>query len=477
MSGIFVSYRRDDTAGHAGRLFDHLSDTFGADGVFMDVDDIRRGEDFAHTLTERLKQSDVLLAVIGRQWLTLTDSAGTRRLDKADDWVRTEISAALGGGLLVIPVLVGGAALPKAADLPDDIRALAERQLAEVRDGSFNDDVARLCMDIKRRRARGSWAERLREHRVSAAITLSLVLAAGGFSAYTYARASRAAVPPVSGLMLQRAAQAITAAGLNVGEISQRATNDYPPGSVLAQNPATATEVRKGTAVALTVAAPKSVDLARYVTVKDVGTEGTVAAAACAMAMEASLAAQGRPVRLSMRYIYEKAKRHDELAGEGTFLETTVYVARQFGAPPEERWPYKPLSRKMPAGVTWADLDSAAAEYKASVTQVLTLDGVLGALDKGMAVIVTANAAESWGSELSTKTGLVKPVGAADRLLGTTAIAIVGYDTATRRYKFANNWGPDWGDHGFGYFDSADAGAVLLLQAGLWSVAVPPAGR
>ena len=477
MSGIFISYRRDDAAGHAGRLFDHLSSTFGADGVFMDVDDIRRGEAFADTLTERLKQSDVLLAVIGRQWLTLTDSSGVRRLDKADDWVRNEVSAGLGGGLLVIPVLVGGASLPKAGDLPNDIRALAERQMADVRDGSWNDDVARLCKDIKRRRARGSWLESLREHRMSAAITLSLALAAGGYSVYTWALSSRAAVPLVSGFTLDRATQAITAAGLRVGEVSTRATNDYPPDSVLAQNPATATPVRKGTAVALTVAAPKPVDLTRYVMVKDVGREGTVAAAACAMAMEASLAAQGRPMRLSMRYIYEKAKRHDEIAGEGTLLETTMYVARQFGAPPELRWPYKPLNRKMPAGVTWADLDSAASEYRANVTQVLTLDGVLGALDKGMAVLVSASATESWASELSTRTGVVRPAGAGDPLLGATVITIVGYDTAAHRYKFANNWGPGWGDNGFGYFDGADANAILLLQAGLWSVAVPPAER
>jgi hypothetical protein len=477
MSGIFISYRRDDAAGHAGRLFDCLSGTFGADGVFMDVDDIRRGEAFADTLTDRLKQSDVLLAVIGRQWLTLTDAGGIRRLDKPDDWVGSEIGAALCGGLLVIPVLVGGAALPKAADLPENIRALAGRQMADVRDGSWNDDVARLCNDIKRRRARGSWSEKLREHRMPAAIMLSLALAAGGYSAYTWVRSSRAAVPLVSGLALDRATQAITAAGLSVGQVSTRATNDYPPGSVLAQDPATAASVRKGTAIALTVAAPKAVDLTRYVMVKDVGREGTVAAAACAMAMEASLAAQGRPMPLSMRYIYEKAKRHDEVAGEGTLLETTIYVARQFGAPPETHWPYKSLNRKMPAGVTWADLDGAASEYKASVTQVPTLDGVLGALDKGTAVIVTANATESWGSDLSTKTGLVKPAGAGEPLLGGTVITIVGYDPATRRYKFANNWGPSWGDNGFGYFDSADANAVLLLQAGLWSVVVPPAGR
>lgn len=87
MSGIFISYRRDDTAGHAGRLFDHLSRAFGQDGVFMDVDDIRRGDNFSEILEERLRQSDVLLAVIGSPsptppvadvWTTTTTGCGAR---------------------------------------------------------------------------------------------------------------------------------------------------------------------------------------------------------------------------------------------------------------------------------------------------------------------------------------------------------------------------------------------------------------
>ena len=475
MSGVFISYRRDDTAGHAGRLFDHLSRAFGEDGVFMDVDDIRRGDTFADTLTERLRQADVLLAVIGKQWLTLADSAGRRRLDNADDWVRSEVRGAIVAGHLVIPVLVGGAGLPSAAELPEDIRALSERQKAEVRDGSWNDDIVSLCKDIKRRRARGSWSERVRDHGVSASITLALVLVAGGYSAYTYARNSRAAVPLASGLTLDRATRTIADAGLRVGAVSKRATNEYPPDWVLEQTPATQTLVRKGTAISLTVAAPKAVDLTPYVTVRDIGREGTVAAAACATAMDASLAAQRRPMPLSMRYIYEKAKRHDEVTGEGTFLETTIYVARQFGAPPESLWPYKSLDRKLPPGVTWADLDRAAAGYKARLTQIPDLDGTLGALTKGMPVIVAASAAESWGSDVSTRTGLIKPAGADEHILGATVITIVAYDPATQRFKFANNWGAAWGDKGFGYFDSADAKAILLLQTGLWSVTVPPA--
>ena len=475
MSGVFISYRRDDSGGHAGRLFDHLSSVFGADDVFMDVDDIRRGDSFADSLTERLEQSDVLLAVIGKRWLTLTDAGGVRRLDKPDDWVRAEIRAALASKTLVIPVLVGGATLPGPADLPEDLRALPERQLAEVRDGAWSDDIARLCTDIKRRRSRDTWSETLRQHWVSAAVTLLLALAAGGYAAYTYAQNSRAVVPLVSGLTLDRATQTLADAGLKVGTVSRRATNEHPPDWVLEQDPPTQTSIRKGAAVGVTVAAAKAVDLTPYVTVRDVGGEGTVAAAALATALGASLAAQGRPMFPSMRYIYEKAKRLDEIKGDGVWLESLIYVAQKFGAPPETYWPYRALNRKLPPGVTWQDLDEAALPYRARVTQLADLDGVLGALDKGMPVLAVADAAKSWwGSKVSYDTGVIKPPAANETMLGATLITIVGYDPATRRFKFANNWGSEWGDKGFGYVDATDATAIFQLHQGLWSVTVPP---
>ena len=412
MSGLFISYRRDDAAGHAGRLFDHLSRTFGADEVFMDVDDIQRGDTFADTLTERLQQADVLLAVIGPRWLTLADAAGTRRLDKADDWVRTEVSGALAGGRLVIPVARGRrgpaargrpAGRPARVDrAPDGRRArrLLERRRRSPVQGHQAPQGARILV------------EALRTHWMSAAVTLFLALAAGGYSAYTYVRSNRIAVPSASGLTLDRATRAITDAGLQVGAVSKTETNDYPPDWVLEQHPATQTSVRKGSAVSLTVAAPKAVDLTPYVTVRDVGREGTVAAAACATAMDASLAAQGRPVQVSMRYIYEKAKRHDEMTGEGTFLETTIYVVRQFGAPPETIWPYTSLNRKLPKGLTWGDLDRAAADYKARLTQIADLDGVLGALDKKTPVLVAAVMTSAWSTDLARASGRITPAAA-----------------------------------------------------------------
>jgi hypothetical protein len=349
---------------------------------------------------------------------------------------------------------------------------LAARQIAEVRDGAWGDDIARLCTDIKRRRARGTWLETLREHRVSAAVVLVLALAAGGYSAYTYTRSSRAIVPLVSGVTLDRATQTLADAGLQVGAVSKRATNEYPPGWVLEQQPATQTAIRKGTAVGLTVAAPKAVDLTPYVTVRNVDGEGTVVAAAMATAMDASLAAQGHPLQLSMRYIYEKSKRADDLKETGTFFEAAAYVARQFGAPPETYWPYKAQNRKLPPGVTWAALDHAASQYRASVTQVASLDGVLGALDKKMPVLVVANAAESWGSQASYDTGVIKPAAENEELLGATLITIIGYDPSARRFKFANNWGSEWGDKGFGYVDATDAKAIFQLNQGLWSVTI-----
>jgi hypothetical protein len=467
MSGVFISYRRDDTAGHAGRLYDHLTRAFGADGVFMDLDDIGKGDTFADTLTAKLRESDVLIAVVGRRWLTLTDAAGHRRLDNPDDWVREEIRTALTSGHLVIPVRVDGAAMPAAADLPEDIRGLMERQWAEVRDGSaFQTDVDTLRLDIRRRRARGTWSEWFKTHRVAIAAVLIMALAASGYSALSYWRASRVPVPLVSGQAVERATEALAAVGLRAGEVSHQPTNDYAAGWVIEQATPAQTLVSRGTAVALTVAAPKAVDLTPYVTVRDVGASGTVAAAACATAMSAALALKGRPLELSMRYLYTRSQRAEENTGEGAYLETVFYVARQYGAPPEADWPYDWRSAKLPAGTTLRELDEAAAPYKARISRLASLDAVLGSLAKGMPVIAGAMVTEMWDSP---KQGNIVPASAGVRQ-DLTAITIVAYDPEQRRFKFANNWGTAWGDKGFGYFTVADASRILVEDLGLWSV-------
>ena len=148
--GIFLSYRRSDAAGYAGRLYDSLAARFGGDRVFMDVDALEAGVDFVEALDRAIASSGVLLVVIGPQWLTATDGRGRTRLDSRDDFVRLEVRTALEGGLRVIPVLVGGATMPAAADLPEDLAGLARRHAHELSDTRWRHDVDRLIAALER---------------------------------------------------------------------------------------------------------------------------------------------------------------------------------------------------------------------------------------------------------------------------------------------------------------------------------------
>ena len=125
---IFISYRRDDTAGRAGRLFDLLATRFGARNVFQDVTAIEPGTDFTQRVDEAIAQCDATLVVIGSDWLSMSGPDGTRRLDEPDDYVRREVGAALAAGVRVVPVLVDRAELPTPEDLPEALRPLAQRQ-------------------------------------------------------------------------------------------------------------------------------------------------------------------------------------------------------------------------------------------------------------------------------------------------------------------------------------------------------------
>ncbi len=149
MPRIFISYRRGDSAGHTGRLYDRLVDHFGQDQVFMDIDTIRPGLDFAEVVQQAIAASDGLIAVIGQDWLTAADRAGERRLDQPDDLVRLEIAAALELGILVIPVLVQGAQMPAAAELPEGLKELASRNALEMSDARFRSDVDRLIQALR----------------------------------------------------------------------------------------------------------------------------------------------------------------------------------------------------------------------------------------------------------------------------------------------------------------------------------------
>jgi TIR domain len=140
---IFISYRREDSSGQAGRLYDSLSDHFGGDNVFIDLDAIGPGEDFAEVIDEALQRCDVVLVVIGNRWLAV-EREGLRRLDDPNDYLRIEIEHSLSRAPRVIPVLVQDAEMPSSRALPDPIKGLARRNAFELSDSRWRIDVARL---------------------------------------------------------------------------------------------------------------------------------------------------------------------------------------------------------------------------------------------------------------------------------------------------------------------------------------------
>lgn len=144
MSGFFISYRREDARGHAGRLYDDLRVQFGDDEVFIDVDRMDPGINFVERINEVVAAADAIIAVIGSQWLRPTNAHGQRRLDDPNDFVRLEIATALTQRLRVVPVLVDGASMPRPDELPEDLRELAHRHAVELSDTRWDYDVGRL---------------------------------------------------------------------------------------------------------------------------------------------------------------------------------------------------------------------------------------------------------------------------------------------------------------------------------------------
>ncbi len=152
MPRIFISYRRADTITITGRIYDRLVAAFSEDNVFKDVDDIPLGADFREVLEREVAKCDVLLAIIGQQWASIPDNEGAPRIRDANDFVRIEVEAGVHrDDVVVIPVLVSGAAMPTRDLLPASLSELAFRNAAVVRDDpDFNHDISRLIEQINR---------------------------------------------------------------------------------------------------------------------------------------------------------------------------------------------------------------------------------------------------------------------------------------------------------------------------------------
>jgi TIR domain len=150
-SGVFISYRRDDESNFAGRLFERLLRNFATDRIFMDVDSIELGMDFQEVIDGWLERCSVVLVVIGNKWLDCKAPDGSRRLDNPDDFVRIEVASALARpGVRVIPVLVDGASVPNATDLPDPLKPLARRNALTMSHAGFGSDFDRLHSTLQR---------------------------------------------------------------------------------------------------------------------------------------------------------------------------------------------------------------------------------------------------------------------------------------------------------------------------------------
>jgi hypothetical protein len=200
MTSVFISYRREDAGGHAGRLADRLIARFGGERVFMDVQDIYPGQNFQQAIEQTIARCDHMLAVIGPRWLQILQA----RAASGEDFVRHEISVALERGMTVIPVLVGGAAMPAGDQLPTALAAFSRCQAVEVRDHHFDGDAARLVDFLSggptgRRHLNvfGWWMPR--RAAIGSLVALLVVLAGGWFAWSGGAPATVEPAPSVEG--------------------------------------------------------------------------------------------------------------------------------------------------------------------------------------------------------------------------------------------------------------------------------------
>ena len=184
MAVVFISYRRKDSGGHAGRLHEELVRCYGREAVFMDIDSLRGGVEFRERIHQALDASDTALVLIGEAWTAPTGDGETpRRIDREDDLVRREVAAALEHEeVAVVPVLVEGANLPSAEELPEDLESLRGLHVCQLRNSDWKSDVRRITRAIDSANAPSGMSRLtrgLRQHprRVAGALGLIAVLA------------------------------------------------------------------------------------------------------------------------------------------------------------------------------------------------------------------------------------------------------------------------------------------------------------
>lgn len=179
---IFISYRRDDSAGFARAIGDALGQRFGREQIFLDVDDISAGEAFDAEIERAVGASSVLLVLIGRRWAGPVEGSTLRRIDDPDDFVRHEVETGLARGLQVIPLLLDAAAMPLEHELPEAIRPLARRQALPIDNARFNADIAHLETVLRNLLGRRIGPPPSPWRRVALGAGVLLLVAGGGFA-------------------------------------------------------------------------------------------------------------------------------------------------------------------------------------------------------------------------------------------------------------------------------------------------------
>ena len=294
MRAIFVSYRRDDSQGEAGRLFDDLVAVFGENSVFMDVAAIEVGRDFRKAIDDSVATCGVLLSIIGKGWIDAKNEAGRRRLDDPADFVRLETASALRRDIPVIPVFVHGAKMPLSEQLPDDLKELSYRNGVELTHARWKSDLQLLVKALRPhvedpKSVTGQPAEAhvatkspipVVETRVPgvegaastphkklhgtilapvAASIVAIVVAA------SLALPKQVAIPDLGGNTVSEAAAKLAAVHLVVGTKTVREDPTKDPNTVLNQSPSPNTRVKTRSTVDLILSQSSVVEIPRLV--------------------------------------------------------------------------------------------------------------------------------------------------------------------------------------------------------------------
>jgi len=193
---VFLSYRRADVGGYAGRIGDTLRQRLGPRGVFHDVAAIAPGEDFLAATDRAIDECDAVLVIIGPGWLVASTGEDAPRLFQAEDYVRLELQRALQREARILPVLVGNAAMPTADDWPEELRELSRRQAVVLHDASWSEDVEGLVRAVRGEQPKP--ARRKRWLTIAAPILIVLVLTTTGILVWR-SNVDNASSPPLPG--------------------------------------------------------------------------------------------------------------------------------------------------------------------------------------------------------------------------------------------------------------------------------------